>query len=207
MIDANNQTLQRPHTRGGRCRRKLGRCGTRWHGPHRPAPASPRPLDVSFGSMAAMVWRTLSQLRSVQVGIGIPKKVHFDDEAFDGRRRRSVGKANVGMADLGECRLAAQVPRRASRASPRDDSWIVASSRRAAPSSAGSRGSRPAARRSGGRRPVRIPTHHSRPSASRCPADGHPWTDQRPLVCRDLHRSTNEDSAHRIPGPALSPTT
>ena len=30
-------------------------------------------------------------------------KLYFDDEAFDGQLQRSVGKANSGMANVGEC--------------------------------------------------------------------------------------------------------
>ena len=30
-------------------------------------------------------------------------KLYFDDEAFDGQLQRSVGKADSGMANVGEC--------------------------------------------------------------------------------------------------------
>lgn len=30
-------------------------------------------------------------------------KLYFEDESFDGQLQRSVGKANSGMANVGEC--------------------------------------------------------------------------------------------------------
>jgi pimeloyl-ACP methyl ester carboxylesterase len=48
-------------------------------------------------------------------------KLYFDDEAFDGQLQRSVGKADSGMANVGECLAIAE------RISPGDrDSWYRA---------------------------------------------------------------------------------
>ena len=48
-------------------------------------------------------------------------KLYFDDEAFDGQLQRSVGKADSGMANVGEClAIAGQI-------TPGDrDSWYRA---------------------------------------------------------------------------------
>ena len=35
-------------------------------------------------------------------------KLYFDDEDFDGQLQRSVGKADSGMANVGECLAIAQ---------------------------------------------------------------------------------------------------
>jgi dienelactone hydrolase len=48
-------------------------------------------------------------------------KLHFDDEAFDGQLQRSIGKADSGMANVGECLVIAE------QVVPGDrDSWYSA---------------------------------------------------------------------------------
>jgi hypothetical protein len=48
-------------------------------------------------------------------------KLYFDDAAFDAQLQRSVGKADAGMANVGECLSIAE------RIAPGDrDSWYAA---------------------------------------------------------------------------------
>ena len=125
-------------------------------------------------------------------------KLYFDDVAFDGQLQRSVGKADAGMANVGEClAIAEQISRATATAGIRRGpnsrrGSSPAATRRAAPATASAPATSTCAQRStSGRRSsftakISTPTSSSARSPRACRRFAPPWSclTTRPGPCR-----------------------